>query len=397
MSHSTSVRARMRGRQAVPLLCTHHSGYEEGNMGRLSESDRCLIWNLRTEKQWGSRRMMREFPNKSWSRASISRLIKKIDATGTTDRKPGSGRRRSIRTTTNIAKVAGMICSQEHLPGSHKSPREIERETGISHSSVRRIIKDDLSLNTYKRVAGQKLNEDCKTKRLQRCQQLLQRFPTERSTRRIWFTDEKSFTVETPRNAQNNRVYSTARHKSDIASKRLICQRSHFSRSVMVSVGVSRMGKTRPIFVEPGAKIDSHYYCQHLLGEGLLPDIRAKCHLHNWTLQQDGAPSHTARNTIRYLQQEEVSFIEPNMWPPNSPDLNPVDYAVWGALQQCVYLRRTFTTIDELKQAIVQEWGKLSQSFIDRSISEWRQRLQLVIREQGGHIEHFVVSTGVIA
>ena len=35
-------------------------------------------------------------------------------------------------------------------------------------------------------------------------------------------------------------------------------------------------------------------------------------------------------------QKENVSFIEPQMWPPNSPDLNPVDYAVWGALQQQV-------------------------------------------------------------
>ena len=25
---------------------------------------------------------------------------------------------------------------------------------------------------------------------------------------------------------------------------------------------------------------------------------------------------------------------------PNNPDLNPVDYAVWGALQQTVYQRR---------------------------------------------------------
>jgi len=41
---------------------------------------------------------------------------------------------------------------------------------------------------------------------------------------------------------------------------------------------------------------------------------------------------HTANNTISYLKRENVSFIEPQMWPPNSPDLNPVDYAVWGAL-----------------------------------------------------------------
>ena len=56
--------------------------------------------------------------------------------------------------------------------------------------------------------------------------------------------------------------------------------------------------------------------------------------IRQWTLQQDGASSHTANNTISYLKRENVSFIELQMWPPNSPDLNHVDYAVWGALQQ---------------------------------------------------------------
>ena len=31
------------------------------------------------------------------------------------------------------------------------------------------------------------------------------------------------------------------------------------------------------------------------------------------------------------------NFVELSVWPLNSPDLNPVDYAVWGALQQSVY------------------------------------------------------------
>jgi len=79
------------------------------------------------------------------------------------------------------------------------------------------------------------------------------------------------------------------------------------------------------------------------------------------------APGST-KNTLTYLLRENVTFIEPDMWPPNSPDLNPVDYAVWGALQQTVYQRRRFTTINQLKQAIVIEWGKLSQRFIDPAI-----------------------------
>jgi len=45
----------------------------------------------------------------------------------------------------------------------------------------------------------------------------------------------------------------------------------------MVSVGVSRIGKTGVIFIELGAKVNSLPYYKRVLGEGLLPDIRAKC------------------------------------------------------------------------------------------------------------------------
>jgi len=82
----------------------------------------------------------------------------------------------------------------------------------------------------------------------------------------------------------------------------------------MVSVGVSRMGKTGIVFVEPGAKVNSEYYCQHVLGGGLLPDIRAICQRYSWTLQQTGR--RTARNTLTYLRPENVTFIEAGMWPP---------------------------------------------------------------------------------
>jgi len=42
----------------------------------------------------------------------------------------------------------------------------------------------------------------------------------------------------------------------------------------------------------------------------------------------------------------------------NSPDLNPVDYAVSGALQQRVYHGRKFKTVEELKQTILSLNGK---------------------------------------
>jgi len=81
------------------------------------------------------------------------------------------------------------------------------------------------------------------------------------------------------------------------------------------------------------------------------------------------------------------------MWSANSSDLDLLDYAVWGALQQRVYcddcLKLLFETLEQLKQAIVDEWCALSQKFIDRSINKW-QRLKCVVQQNGRHIEHLL-------
>jgi len=57
------------------------------------------------------------------------------------DRRPGSGRKRTVTTPENEMIVKELICSQEDNPGSHLSPREIEKNTGIKRSSVVRMVK----------------------------------------------------------------------------------------------------------------------------------------------------------------------------------------------------------------------------------------------------------------
>jgi len=103
----------------------------------------------------------------------------------------------------------------------------------------------------------------------------------------------------------------------------------------MVSVAVSKLGKTDFVFVHSGAKINSVYYCHNVLEQGLLPDIRRSSN-DNFLFQQDGPPAHCSHHTVAYLHSHVPEFIEPENWPPNSPDLNSVDYSVWGALQQMV-------------------------------------------------------------
>ena len=71
------------------------------------------------------------------------------------------------------------------------------------------------------------------------------------------------------------------------------------------------------------------------------------CHLQRcqltgefFTFQQDNAPAHHARETVEMLSREMPDFILPLQWLPNSPDLNPVDYEIWGRLQERVYRSR---------------------------------------------------------
>jgi len=57
--------------------------------------------------------------------------------------------------------------------------------------------------------------------------------------------------------------------------------------------------------------------------------------LHNCNIafQQDGAAAHRARETVTLPKAVTPDFIPPNLWPLDSPDLNPVDYKIWSPLQ----------------------------------------------------------------
>ena len=88
-----------------------------------------------------------------------------------------------------------------------------------------------------------------------------------------------------------------------------------------------------------------------------------------FTFQQDNAPAHRAGDTVEFLSRNTRDFISPLLWPPNSPDQNPVDYEVWGVLQQRVYHNR-IRDVDHLKQRLIEEWRCFDQNIIDRAVRQ---------------------------
>jgi len=97
----------------------------------------------------------------------------------------------------------------------------------------------------------------------------------------------------------------------------------------------------------------------------MLPDIRAISG-DFFICQQDNAPAHRARETVALLQREVPAFIAPNLWLPISTDLNPVDYKVWGTMQDRVYWAKMLD-VDDLKPRLIDVWDSLEQSVIDET------------------------------
>lgn len=354
----------------------------------LSEEDKVLIQSLRASKGWGAWKLRKEFPAKLWKLSTLNDFLKKLKETGSRHRRPGSGRPKSTRTEQNTEAVAALLLSQPGHPGTSLSERETAKTVGISRSSVQRIAKNDLNLRVYKRVTVQELSDVTKRKRLMRAKQLLRRFRGP-DVRRICFTDEKIFTVATPRNSQNDRVHSIALKKHNVPRANLLREKKRSRASVMVSLGAMTEHKTSAIFVPAGVKINAVHYQERILTP-MLDELRQREPA--FVFQQDGAPSHTARSTIQFLTDHECEFIEPNMWPPCSPDLNPLDYFVWSALTQKVYRGQPVRDEEDLKRRIIRAWEDLPQESLAKAIGKWKNRLRQVVREEGGHIEHYLLN-----
>jgi len=75
------------------------------------------------------------------------------------------------------------------------------------------------------------------------------------------------------------------------------------------------------------------------------------------------------------------------MWPPNSPDLNPVDYKIWSVLQERVYQSR-MRDVEHLRERLLAEWRRFDQCIIDKAVCQWRKRLEACVRAAGGHFEY---------
>ena len=153
----------------------------------------------------------------------------------------------------------------------------------------------------------------------------------------------------------------------------------------MVWAGVSASCRTNLIFVPQGVKINSEIYKELILK----PEIKgAGLMLFNneeWIFQQDSASAHASNATQSWLRAENIEFISKEEWPPSSPDLNLLEYSIWGILQTRA-CAKPHKSLKPLQSALVREWQRMPQKELRDSVGQFR-RLSTVVKKRGGYIE----------
>ncbi|CAF4004112.1 unnamed protein product [Rotaria sp. Silwood1] len=314
------------------------------------------------------------------SQRTVSNVKRKIGRQRNSESKIKIFRKKSSQTLYIIKKVIKKI-DVEDPP----TQRAIAKDLHISQSTVSNIIKNS-GFTLRKKQKVQKLTSSNIMKRRQRSFQLYLRLARGRYKKFIT-TDEAWFYLD---GTGGRRKVCYIKKTDPDYDRMIIQQNTSRPKGFMVWGGVSSQGKTALRFVAPGTKINSNYYVNKVLKPFLAQDVprlfprRRKM---KWVLHQDSAPSHTAEQTIRFLDQNKIHYITPQEWMPASPDAAPMDYSIWGYLKQQLN-KIHIDSLDELKKKLLSEWRKMSQTYIDKVLASWPRRVLMIYKARGSHIEH---------
>lgn len=322
--------------------------------------------------------IFRQLQTSGYKRDFVYRTLRRYHETGGVSDRKHTGRPRSVRTAKLVKNVKARI-----RRNPRRSGRKLAGEMGTSHTTMRRVLKEDLGLMPLKMRKTQMLNQRTKRARKERCQALLQRFTPDKLDR-ILFSDEKLFQVEAKWNTQNNRVYGKSVKELPEGVNKM--QRTQHPASVMVWAGVSAMGKASLVFVDQGVKIRKENYIADILEPHVRPLTHDLFKNGEWWFQQDSAPAHKALTTQNWCQDNLPGFISTAEWPASSPDLNPMDYYVWSKLEQMA-CSRNHPNVESLKRSLVKAWSDLPMEEVRAAIHSWRGRLSACVKAKGSCFE----------
>lgn len=305
---------------------------------------------------------------------TIERWCKMVRDDGTIDLSRPPGRQRTIRTKSAIQKVKRNLKS-----GKKVSCRKLALKMHMSSASAYRILKHDLQLRAYKQLREPFLKDEHKDKRKKFANWVRQNF-RKQDTLRILFSDEKLFDLDGIYNSQNDRIWAVDREEAN--QKGGFKQQRKFPQKVMVWLGVCSEGVS-PLVVFKDGTVDHDRYIREVLPVAL--KYGNKLFGDNWTFQQDGAKPHTHGKSQQWCMDNFPVFFDRDTWPPNSPDLNPMDYCIWDEFGKAINWEKVTSKtslISELKLAV----KRIRLDVARESCVTWTKRLYRLVQNDGNYV-----------
>lgn len=233
-----------------------------------------------------------------------------------------------------------------------------------------------------------KLTPRHREKRVEFCHTMLEKINgNDAYLKNVFWTDESAFSTSGMINRKNSRQWATVNPH---------CYREfQFQGRQTVNVWCAILNNRI---------IGPHFFDVTLNGNGYLNFLQNELEnymddlpleqLRNLVFQQDGAPPHCVVFVKDYLNQRFNEWIGKDgtiKWPPNSPDLTPMDAFLWGTLKDRVNAN-TIENREHLKNLIRTEVQILNEEY-SQSITAALERLRRTyircIEENGGPVEQF--------
>ncbi|UYV78735.1 hypothetical protein LAZ67_16002604 [Cordylochernes scorpioides] len=313
-------------------------------------------------------------------KTTIYRVKKQFDEAdsnkeGIATRKKHSRRSDRVRGEEFVKNVKEKI---DGNPG--KSMRAIAKEMDVGSMTIVRTIHEDLGLKSYALRKGQLLTENMKNNRKGKAAALLNNLRHDSFGMLRFFSDEKNFDVDQKVNPRNDRWI--CKDPSEIP----VVMHTKFPASVMVLGVISSEGDVMPPhFFEKGLRMNADTYI-NVLETVVKPWMDMVAAGRKYVFQQDSAPAHKAKKTQSWLTLNVPSHWGPDIWPPNSPDCNPLDYYVWGVVERDVN-KAPHTTIQSVKKAVHTVMTQMDKVIVAKACASFRTRLETVVANNGNYIE----------
>jgi len=293
------------------------------------------------------------------------------------------GRNRNIRTPAIEEQVIRRVTENPRL-----STRQIALEMqNVSSSTVWKILNEDL-LYPYHIQRVQALLPADYPSRVIFAQWYLQQCTFPNFEVSILFTDEANFSHDAIINHHNNHLWSYENPHDIIESR----HQHKFSCNVWAGIiGDFLLG---PIFLPP--TLNGNNYTQFLETQLpiLLEDVPLQIRNQMWFMQ-DGAPAHFSRIAREFLNNNYtnrwIGRRGPIAWPARSPDLNPLDFYLWGHLKTIVY-DTPVATVEVLRNRIIAACEKIRNTpgIFERLRQSMRRRCEACIDAEGNHFQQFL-------